>query len=113
MADLKQLICQILDEKQAEQIVTIDLRQVNPFTDYFVICTAKNVRHSVSLMEHVEEAVLKHGYTIRAKEGSKDSPWLVLDTGEVLVHIFTQDARQMYRLEALWADLPQTTYQAA
>ena len=55
MSDLLNIVCQTLDEKQAENIVTIDMRSVNPYSDYYVVCTAKNVRHAMSLCEFCDE----------------------------------------------------------
>lgn len=110
MSELLDIVRKTLDEKQASDIVTIDMRNVNPFTDYFVICTARNVRHAASLAEFCEQKAAECGYDTREKEGEKDSTWILLDLNEVVVHIFTQDARSQYRLEALWADQPQETY---
>ncbi len=109
MSDLLEIILHTLDEKQAEDIVTIDMRSVNPYTDYFVVCTARNARHGASLAEFVEQEAEKNGYSVRMREGERDSSWILLDCHEVVVHIFTEDARAQYRLEALWADLPQET----
>lgn len=110
MAELLEIVEKTLDEKQAENITVIDMRKVTPYTDYFVIATARNVRHAASLAEFVEQAAAKEGYDIRAKEGENDSTWVLLDLHEVVVHIFTAETREQYRLEALWADQPQTTY---
>lgn len=111
MSELLDIVLHTLDEKQAEDIVTIDMRSVNPYTDYFVVCTARNVRHGASLMEFVEQEAEKNGYSVRMREGEKDSTWMLLDLNEVVIHIFTEETRNVYRLEALWADLPQTTYE--
>lgn len=111
MSELLDIVLHTLDEKQAEDVVTIDMRSVNPYTDYFVICTARNVRHSASLIEFLEQEAEKNGYSVRMREGEKESTWMLLDLNEVVIHIFTQDARNQYRLEALWSDLPQSTYE--
>lgn len=112
MAELLEVVEKTLDDKLAENIVCIDMRNANPFNDYFVICTSKNLRHAQSLAEFVEEEAFKQGYDVRVKEGDKESPWVLVDLNEVVVHIFLQEARDMYRLEALWADQPQTPYEA-
>ena len=110
MSELLDIVRKTLDDKQATDIVTIDMRNVNPFTDYFVVCTARNVRHAASLAEFCEQEAAKYGYDTRVREGEKDSTWILLDLNEVVIHIFTQEARSQYRLEALWADQPQETY---
>ncbi|MCR5793952.1 MAG: ribosome silencing factor [Solobacterium sp.] len=106
MSELLDLVRKTLDDKQAENITVLDMREVNPFTDYFVICTAKNLRHANALADFIEEEALKNGFDIRSREGEKESTWILVDLFEVVVHIFTQEARNTYRLEALWADRP-------
>ncbi len=107
MSELLKLVTDTLDEKLAEDITVIDMRNASPFMDYFVICTARNVRHAQSLAEFTEQAAAKAGYDVRIREGEKDSTWVLLDLHEIVVHIFTQETRRQYRLEALWADQPQ------
>lgn len=110
MSSLLDIVLNTLDEKQAEDIVTIDMRNVTPYTDYFVICSARNVRHGASLIEFVEQEAEKNGYSVRLREGEKDSTWMLLDLNEIIIHVFTEEARNQYRLESLWADQPQSTY---
>ena len=111
MSELLDLVVHTLSEKQGENIVSIDMRAVNPFTDYFVIATAKNVRHAGTLADYVNEAAEKAGYSVRTVEGDKNSTWILADIREVVVHIFTEEARAQYRLDALWGDQPQTHYE--
>ncbi len=113
MSELLDLVRKSLDEKQAADIVTIDMKKVNPFNDYYVICTARNVRHAQSLAEFVSQEAAKNGYDVRVREGERDSTWVLLDLNEAVVHIFTEEARKTYRLESLWGDQPQETYQSA
>lgn len=110
MSELLNIVLKTLDDKQAEDIVTIDMRSVNPYSDYYVICTARNSRHAMSLLEFTEQEAEKNGYSVRVREGDRDSSWILLDLNEVVVHIFTEDARSFYRLERLWADMPQEEY---
>lgn len=112
MSELLNLVLNTLDDKQAEDIVTIDVHEVNPFTDYYAVCTAKNVRHAQSLAEFVSKEAEKNGYSIRVREGERDSTWVLLDMNEVVVHIFTAETRKLYRLETLWGDCPQESYPA-
>lgn len=106
MNKLLNIVLEELDKKQAEDIKTIDLRNVNPFSDYFVICTAKNHRLALALVKAVKETVNKHNYAIRAVEGDENSDWILIDIYEVVVHIFVGEARFVYQLEKLWGDLP-------
>ena len=106
MSELLNITTKILSDKLARDITVIDMTAANPYTDYFVICTANNARQAGALADYTEDAAEKNGYHVRMKEGV-DSPWVLVDIGEVVVHIFTEDARKQYRLEALWADQPQ------
>jgi ribosome-associated protein len=107
MSELKELIQKVLLEKQAKNMVVIDMTSVSPFTDYFIIVTANNLRHAGALCDYVQNAAAENGYDIRSVEGDSDSTWLLVDLYEVIVHIFTEETRQQYRLETLWADQPQ------
>jgi len=111
MSDLRKLVEKTLSDKLAENIVTIDMSAVSPFTDAFIICTAKNVRQANALAEYVEQEAVKNGFEVRKREGEDDSTWILVDLYDVVVHIFTEEARSMYRLEALWADQPQEAYE--
>ena len=108
--ELLELVIKTLSDKLGEQIVSIDMRSVNPFTDYFVITTAKNVRHANSLANDLMKEVEKNGYAVRTREGTEGSEWILVDLNEVIVHIFTDSARQVYKLENLWGDLEITRY---
>ncbi|MBQ9327468.1 MAG: ribosome silencing factor [Solobacterium sp.] len=108
MAELLELTVDKLTEKLAEDILVIDMSSVNPFTDHFVIATARNPRHAASLADEVIQTVEKNGYSVRTREGADGSTWILVDLNDVIVHIFTEDARSTYKLENLWGDLPIT-----
>lgn len=105
MDELLKFVEEILDKKLAENIISIDMQGNNPFTDHFVICTAKNIRHADSLATDLIQEARKNGYEVREREGEDGSSWILVDLYGVIVHIFTEDARNQYRLENLWADL--------
>jgi ribosome-associated protein len=108
MRELLDLTVDKLKEKLAEDITVIDMTSVNPFTDHFVIATARNPRHAASLADEVIEEAEKNGYSLRTKEGEEGSTWILADLNDVIVHIFTAEARDTYKLENLWGDLPIT-----
>jgi len=110
MTELLEIAEKKLEEKLAENITVIDMRDVNPFTDYFVIVTARNPRHAASLADDVIKACEEAGYDLRTREGSEGSTWILVDFNEIIVHIFTAEARSLYKLENLWGDLPITYY---
>jgi ribosome-associated protein len=107
MSELLDIVTKTLSDKQAENMTVIDMHAVNPFADYFVICTAKNTRHAGTLADYIKEEAEKNGYELRTVEGDRNSSWILADFDEVVVHIFTAEARKQYRLESLWADQPQ------
>ena len=111
MAELLELTEKKLSEKLGEHIVAIDMRNVNPYTDYFVIVTARNPRHAESLAYEVQEEASKHGYPVRVQEGGHGSTWILVGLYEVVVHIFTAEAREQYKLEKLWGDQPFVSFE--
>jgi len=96
-----------LEERQAAEIVMLDLTEITPIADYFIICTAGSDRQARTLQEILGEE-LKRQYAIRplSTEGEPSSGWLLLDYNAVIVHIFSRDARTFYRLEELWKAAP-------
>jgi ribosome-associated protein len=96
-----------LEEHQAADIVMLDLREITPIADYFVICTAESERQAKALQELLREQ-LKNEHKIRAlgTEGEPASGWTLLDYNSVVVHIFSRQARAYYRLEELWKAAP-------
>ncbi len=112
MSELLDLTVKTLSDKLAKDIVTVDMRAVSPYTDAFVIATAANVRQANALADYVQDAAEKQGYEVKSREGTSGSTWALLDLGEVVVHIFTEETRKQYRLEELWADQPQQRYES-
>ena len=110
MSELLNLTEKTLSDKLAENIVAIDMQGVNPFADYYVIATARNLRHVAALAHDITEAAEKNGFPVRIQEGTDGSSWILVDLYEVVVHIFTEDARMLYKLEKLWGDLPASNY---
>jgi ribosome-associated protein len=91
-----------LEEKKGENILLMDVQNITSFTDYFIICTGTSDRMLDSLSIAVLEQI-KHDYHISAHvEGRPENGWLVVDIGDVVVHIFAPEEREYYRLEELW-----------
>ncbi|NCB33341.1 MAG: ribosome silencing factor [Erysipelotrichia bacterium] len=111
MSELLELTEKIISDKLGENITVIDMRGVNPFTDYFVIATARNIRHAAGLADDVVKEAQKNGYEVRTQEGSDGSTWILIDLKDVIVHIFTEEARAQYKLENLWSDQPITHFE--
>jgi ribosome-associated protein len=91
-------------EAQAEDIVLLDVRRSTYLADYFVICTATSERHLAALSERLREQTRDLGLEPARVEGTPDSGWLLLDYGDVILHIFSAALRDFYRLERVWSD---------
>lgn len=100
--DLAQRIVDILTDRQAQDVVLLDIRRVANFTDYFVIATAQNARHMRALMDTLDRDLSARGVKSVNVEGEADSGWVLVDYGDVITHLFTPDDRAYYNLEALW-----------
>ncbi|MEO5334480.1 MAG: ribosome silencing factor [Magnetococcus sp. YQC-5] len=95
-----------LDEKKAKDVVVINLAGRCGFADYFVIATGTSTTHVSSLANEVIPVAHAHKIHVRGVEGLLECSWVLIDLGDVLVHIFRQETREFYHLEKLWS--PQT-----
>ena len=91
-------------EKQAIDVVLLDTRKVCSFADYFVICSGESTRQIKTIYEEVEHALKKEGVLPHHHEGTLDSGWLLIDFGDVIVHIFASFEREYYQLDELWSE---------
>jgi ribosome-associated protein len=95
------------DDKKATDIVVQEMRKALPITDYFVIVTGANNRQVDAITEAVEEALRKEaGVKPIGREGLDEQTWVLLDYGDIVVHVFQPELREFYRLESLWSDAP-------
>lgn len=90
-------------DKQASNIVMLDIRNVCSFSQYFVISSGDTDRQIKAISEEIEKALQEGGLTPQHREGTADSGWVLLDFGSVIVHIFAPAQREFYQLEALWS----------
>ncbi len=91
-------------EAKAEDIVLLDVRRATYLADYFVICTGTSDRHLAALSERIQEQTGGLGVQPDHVEGTSDSGWLLLDFGDVILHLFSRDLREFYRLDRVWPD---------
>lgn len=89
-------------DKQAADILMLDIRQVSSFTDYFVICSANSDRQIQAICDEIDEVLERESISLSRCEGSRDSGWVLLDFGQVIVHVFDPQQRKYYELESLW-----------
>ena len=101
------------DAKQASDVVVLDVAEILSICDHFVICSAPNSRLVAAVAEAVEEQVhLQLGRKPASVEGLDDRHWVLLDYGDVVVHVFLEDDRAYYRLERLYGDAPRLPFEA-
>jgi ribosome-associated protein len=113
-AALAELIAEIASDKKAIDIRVIDLRGIVSYTDFFVICSGNTERQAKAIHDGILEELKKGGKTDatrermlpRRTEGDREARWILMDYWDVVVHIFTPDAREYYRLENLWGEAP-------
>ena len=91
-----------LEDKKAEQILLLDIKEIASFTDYFIICTATSNRMLKALADGVIEKTLQEHKKKGHIEGGPESGWMIVDYGDIVVHVFDSDLREYYRLEELW-----------
>jgi ribosome-associated protein len=102
--DLAHAIVDALEDKKAEDIILLDLKGIVSFTDYFIICTATSNRMLNALADGVvEKTRVEHKKKGRI-EGTPDAGWMIVDYGDIVVHLFDSDLRRYYKLEELWAE---------
>ena len=95
-----------LDDAKAEEIVEIDIAGKTPIADYMVVCSGRSQRHVGAIADHLVEDLKDNGFGTAAIEGQPACDWVLVDTGDVIVHVFRPEVRQFYNLEKMWAADP-------
>ena len=106
---LAERIAEIASDKKAIDIRVIDLRGIVSYTDFFVICSGNTERQAKAIHDGIYEELKNRSserLLPRRTEGDREARWILLDYWDVVVHIFTPDAREYYRLENLWGEAP-------
>lgn len=98
------IIVNALDEKKSEDIKTLDISNVSVMTDYFIIASGNNRNQIQAISDNVAEKLHKVGVDLKQIEGYETANWILMDYGDVIVHIFDKDNRLFYDLERIWSD---------
>jgi ribosome-associated protein len=101
-----------LDHKALE-LVVLDVQGLSSVTDYFLVCSGRSTTHLRTITEAIREALKQDGVRPLHAEGATESGWVLLDYGDVLMHIFLEDTRAYYALERLWGDAPSISVDGA
>ena len=102
--EIAQTIADLLSNKKARDVVMIDIAEKSSFADYFVIATAGSERQMGTLAEDVEDKFAEMEIEPKSKDGRPETGWILVDGGDVIVNLFTEDTREKYTLEKIWND---------
>ena len=102
--ELAKIACQALSEKKAEDIRIIDISEISVLADYFLIANGTNTNQIQAMVDAVDEALGKAGHPPKQIEGNQHSSWVLMDFGDIIVHIFSKEDRLFYDLERIWRD---------
>ncbi len=98
------LACRAIDKKKGEDLTVLDVRKISSFTDFFAICHGNSRRQTRAISEAIVEALKAEGISASHVEGKDHGEWILLDYIDFVIHIFSREARQFYKLERLWSD---------
>ena len=102
--DKLKTIVKVLDEKLAEDIVVIDMSIDSPICDYFVIASGSNQNLVQDMVDNVDDTLGRAGFEAKQIEGTRNSSWVLMDYGDMIVHVFDEENRLFYDLERIWRD---------
>ena len=102
--ELLKKVYQALNDKKAEEITLLEIGQISPIADYFVIASGSNVNQLNAMKDAVDEVMYTNGIHARQIEGNSKSTWILMDYGDMIVHLFSKEDRLFYNLERIWKD---------
>ena len=101
---MAQIACRAIDDKKGQDIKVIDIHNVSVIADYFVIASGTNSNQVQAIVDNVEEQLGRAGFEAKQIEGNRNSSWILMDYGDVIVHVFDEENRLFYDLERIWRD---------
>ena len=107
MSEAKQtakLALEALEDKKAEDVKVIDIREISPIADFFIIADGMNQNQIQAMRDAVDEALYKADLKVRQVEGNQSSTWILMDYNDIIIHIFSKEDRLFYDLERIWKD---------
>lgn len=102
--ELARRLAAIADDKKATELVALDVRTLVSYTEYLVICTARNERQAKAVHDEVYHQLKRDGWLPARVEGEREAEWVLMDYLDAVLHIFTPELRERYRLEVLWGE---------
>ena len=104
--ELLRIAAEAADSKSALDLVALDVSDPLPLTDVFLLASGRNERNVVAIAEEIEDKLLEAGVKALRREGRAEGRWVLLDFGDLVVHVFHEEDRMYYSLERLWRDCP-------
>lgn len=102
--EMAKLAYTVLDEKKGEDIKLIDISGVSVIADYFLIASANNINQLQAMSDELQEKFSKEGIEVKQVEGNRSATWILLDYGDLVIHLFDREDRLFYDLERIWTD---------
>ena len=102
--DMAKLAVAALEDHKAEDISVIDIREVSPIADYFIVASGNNQSQLQAMRDAADEALYKAGIKVQQVEGNQNSTWILMDYNDIIIHIFSKEDRLFYDLERIWRD---------
>lgn len=102
--EMARLACKALDDKKGFDIKVIDIHGVSVIADYFIIASAANQNQVQAMVDNVQETLGRAGFEPKQVEGNRSSTWILMDYGDLIVHVFDEENRLFYDLERIWRD---------
>ena len=110
--DIAIACARIAEDKKAENITVLNIHKLTFITDYFVIATGFNKRQLQAIADDIEKQLKEEGVRCLGREGYNEAVWVLMDYGDVVIHLFDEEARKTYDLEMLWGDAPRVRWKA-
>lgn len=102
--ELCKIAVEALENRKAEDIKVIDIRELSPIADFFIIANGNNQNQLQAMQDAADEALYKAGLKVKQVEGNQSSTWILMDYGDIIIHIFSKEDRLFYDLERIWRD---------
>lgn len=109
--DFAKTAIEVMKDKKAEDIKALDIHEISTMADYFVIASASNSNQVKAIADEIEEKLYEQGCKLIHSEGYQTARWVLLDFGDLIVHLFHKEDREFYQLERVWADAKQIDIQ--
>lgn len=101
---MAQIAFDALDEKKGEDIKVIDISRISVLADYFIIASGGSTTQIQAMVDNAQEKLHEAGYSMKRQEGNRDSSWVLVDYGDLVIHIFNREDRLFFDLERIWSD---------